>query len=167
MNCVRRRFFHSVYSRCAAFKQWHRDNPLPQLSSAESIFRTWDYSYYYFYYYCASNALCEFKFQFSEQKPLAHKNINFCPTSKEGKTVAEKSPSEDLSGAMCVCVCVCMSSRQRRKTIKARQPCFGLTLMLLFYVFPIFHVCLGALFLTVAPFFPYCFPIKQFISIEM
>lgn len=106
----------------------------------------------------------------SEQKPLAHKNINFCPTSKGGKTVAENnltetSPTEDLSGA----TCVCMSSRQRRKTIKARQPCSGLTLrvMLLFYVFPIFHVCLGALFLTAAPLFPYCFPIKQFISIEM
>lgn len=45
----------------------------------------------------------------SEQKPLAHKNINFCPTSKGGKTVAEKnltetSPTEDLSGATCVCV---------------------------------------------------------------
>lgn len=117
------------------------------------------------------NALCEFKFQFSEQKPHAHKNINFCPTSKGGKiqrhyrTVPKRAQLR-ISG---VCVCVCELNQDKgAKTMKAEATPFGLTLMLLFYVFPIFHVCLGALFLTTAHrFSPTVFIFKQFISIEM
>lgn len=108
-------------------EQWPRDNPLPQISSVESIFRIWDYSYYYFYYYCTLNSLCEFKFQFSEQKPHAHKNINFCPTSKGGKIQrpnrsVPKRAQLRISGAIRVweCVCVWTQSRQRRKDKEGR-----------------------------------------------
>lgn len=144
---------------------------MPQLSSAESIFRIWDYSYLYFYYsYGASNALCEFKFQFSEQKPLAHKNINFCPTSTEGKiqsrnrTVPKRAQLR-ISGAMCVRLCE-LNQDKGAKTMMAGATLFWAYFNVTLLCFSNFSRVLRCAFpRRFAP--TTVFILKQFISIEM